>query len=132
MADSKGFALQLRRFIKKNVEEYTEKKYAKIVDDLGRSIIRQTPVLTGRARQNWYFTKGRPSRAYNPNAVGVSGNTSYARLRSAVSSITLRDAIVITNNAPYINKLEGGSSTQAPAGFLALNIARVRAKYKVL
>jgi len=132
MVDSRGFSRQLKRFIQKDVVEHTEKQYRRIADDLGRSVIRGTPVSTGRAKNNWYFTKSRPSGAYNAAAKGVRGAASFTRLRGAVGSLTLKQGFYIANNTPYIGKLEGGSSKQAPTGFLRLNIARVAAKYKVL
>jgi len=132
MATSAGFSRTLKRFMNKDVIEHTEKQYKRIADDLGRSIIRGTPVASGRAKNNWYFTKTRPSGGYNPAAKGVRGSASFSRLRGAVGTLTLKQGFYISNNTPYIGKLERGSSKQAPVGFLRLNIARVTAKYKIL
>lgn len=132
MGNAKMFAAQLTAFIEKDVKKYTEEKYKKICDDLGRSVIRDTPVLTGRAKSNWHFTFSGPSRQYDKNARGTSGSASYARLRAAIGGLTLKRSFYITNNAPYINRLEDGSSLKAPSGMLGKNLARVRGKYKIL
>lgn len=100
-----------------------------------RSLVRNTPVDKGVARSNWRVGIGTPTRsvisAYAPGnklGIGESANASaaisagLARINS-VRGVSgrgggLRTAIYITNAVPYIGKLNSGSSTQAPAGFV--------------
>jgi hypothetical protein len=130
--NSKGFAKELQRFIDQDVRGRTLTLYRKICFDLGRSVVLGTPVLTGLARASWRFTTSRVSQAYNPNARDPTGAKALGRLNTAVGNLTLQKRFYLTNNAPYIEKLEHGYSKQAPAGMLAKNIARVQAKYRVL
>ena len=98
-----------------------------------RTVVKATPVDKGVARSNWRVGIGAPTRsvigAYAPGkklGIGESANASAAinagltRIASArgVSGVGLKTAIYISNNVKYIEKLNDGSSTQAPAGFI--------------
>jgi hypothetical protein len=76
-----------------------------------------TPVDTGRARANWLPSLNSPdTRQVQP---GQKPN-----LEKSISSYKISDKILITNNLPYIRKLNDGSSKQAPAGFVDAAIAK--------
>lgn len=104
--------------------ERTVKKCALIVD---QTVVMATPVDTGRARSNWIVQVNAPAtiprEAYAP---GESKSTEAANTqaaldqgREAIEGFTLDDASIhITNNLPYIARLNEGSSAQAPAGFV--------------
>ena len=112
-------------------------------------IIKGTPVDKGRARNNWFLTFGTPSRSTTtipnnnpktPNPKNVLGKKTY-----------------LTNNLPYITKLEyggfpdpakkgsylgkgkgykikttGGFSNQARKGWVRSAMARIQAKIRAL
>jgi len=86
-----------------------------------REIIKETPVDTGRARNNW------------------SGNA------EVLPKVVLGKRFTLINNMPYINKLEfggfpvpggqkttNGFSTQAPDGWVRKAIIRMQNKLRVL
>jgi hypothetical protein len=87
----------------------------------------QTPVDTGRARSNWMVGLGGPPDDGNfpPYAAGEKGSTARANAtmtietgKAAMSDRQLGQAVYITNEVPYIEQLNNGSSAQAPAGFV--------------
>lgn len=130
--DARGFNKALQKFMDVDVKGRTLTKYKAMVMDLGKSIVRDTPVDTGEARGNWRFTTSKVSAAYSRSARDVSGAGAIARLAATVGTLTLKKPVYMSNNAPYIERLENGWSKQAPAGMLAKNVHRVQLKYKVL
>lgn len=77
-----------------------------------------TPVDTGHAARNWQVTIGAPAsgevEAANDAATALAG---YDPERDG--------STFVTNNAPYIQRLNAGHSKQAPAAFVEQAIARV-------
>jgi hypothetical protein len=103
--------------LKKNVGEVL-KQVATTIDE---DIRDHTPVDTGTARDSWYMTVGAPSTAFTP-----AGNLPHG---AAVAPHPIEniqpnadDTVYITNNAPYIEVLEQGSSKQAPSGMAELAV----------
>lgn len=94
--------------------------------DFYQKIIISTPVDTGRARWGWNITVNAPS-----NTVPPPGNypkpTFDSHMEDPIYSITVTDAIYITNNVPYIKRLNAGYSKNHPARFVELAAARVQA-----
>lgn len=98
-----------------------------------REVVRNTPGDVGTARSNWRVGIGAPTRAtiaaYAPGrniGTGESANASraiavgVARINAVkgVRGVGLKTAVFISNNLSYIRKLNAGSSSQAPAGFI--------------
>lgn len=82
-----------------------------------------TPVDTGWARSNWVpqigSPKKDPSGTYDQAKAGIlPGDQQVGLAAIAVGYKVSRGPIYITNNVPYITKLDMGSSTQAPRGFI--------------
>ena len=87
-----------------------------------RQLYISTPVDTGRARWGWYCTINAPSPDLPPE-----GNYTFPDVVSRAAEInafTITDTIFIANNVPYVPKLNGGSSKQAPARFVEKAAAR--------
>lgn len=93
---------------------------------IDREVVMTTPVDTGRARSNWLVSLGSPkSGTREPYAPGDSGNSGPAnaalQMQDAAATIgqyRIGQTIFITNNLPYIQRLNDGWSAQAPAGFV--------------
>jgi hypothetical protein len=102
--------VQLENATQEAVVDMALRIHGKLVED--------TPVDTGWARSNWLPSVGVPRR----ETVGEPGSldTGAAGLgQSEVVDWKIADGpIYITNNVPYIRRLNAGSSTQAPAGFV--------------
>jgi hypothetical protein len=79
--------------------------------EITANLIEATPVDTGHARANWVPSIGAPHLGEDSGAAQVAGQT-------AVFSYRLGDGpLCIANNASYIERLIGGSSSQAPSGW---------------
>jgi len=99
------------------------RKVALVAD---QAVVSGTPVDTGRARSNWIATLGAaPDTEIEPYVPGELGSTAAANTQAAIdqaetviAGYTSGQEIHITNNVPYIQDLNDGSSAQAPAGFV--------------
>lgn len=92
----------------------------KLAIDLFTSIVRRTPVDTGRARVSWNINAGRPDLDVAPKG-RYPENQALAKIGD-LGAGTPFSAIYITNNLPYITVLEDGSSTQAPNGMVKVSL----------
>lgn len=96
--------------------EKTVRAVTLVVD---KTLADTTPVDTGRARANWLPSLNAPDtrqvEAGQKEDVGP-----------VLASYRIKDTIYISNNLPYIRRLNDGWSKQAPAGFVdrALAIAK--------
>jgi hypothetical protein len=117
----------LAAMLEKGVER-TIRKVALVVD---QAVVMATPVDTGRARSNWIVSIGGPSTEvkppYVPGEGGASGAANAAKAieqaAGEVAKFKLADhSIHLTNNLPYITRLNEGYSAQAPAGFVQKGI----------
>lgn len=92
-----------------------------------QAVVMSTPVDTGRARSNWIASLGGPASAtIDAYAPGEAGSTEAANTQAALDQgeAVIRgyrgegQEIHITNNLPYIQRLNDGYSAQAPANFV--------------
>jgi hypothetical protein len=82
-------------------------------------IVTKTPVLTGRARHNWFPTLGAPSpvSVEETSAASLTGQRMTSEERSRINAVTRKlkgvplgsEKVFITNNQPYIQQLEDGT-----------------------
>ena len=130
-----------------SVALYAEKT-GTTVDETGRaialelygSIIKDTPVDTGRARGNWQTSLDSPIETQSfDNEDGA-----ISKLESTVAGFKAGKIIWLANNLPYISALEFGGygrgagstskttrdgySVQAPYGMVRKNVARIRGR----
>lgn len=80
---------------------------------------RVTPVDTGRARNSWSISK---SGSYFRSSLGGVGSISPELLQPP-SSLKI-ESLYVTNGVNYIDKLNAGSSQQAPSRFIESTILR--------
>lgn len=115
-----SFSSDLKKFADK-----TEKNAEKLVRGTALavfgSVIKRTPVDTGRARGNWQTDVGRM-----PDGVTERDDKSGAAASKETiintADFKLGQPIFLINNLPYIRRLEDGSSTQAPAGMVKVTV----------
>lgn len=84
---------------------------------IDQALVLATPVDTGRARANWQASTSAPITQANDDTDKQGGATisrNAARIRQRLGG----QDIFITNNVPYIEQLNQGSSAQAPANFV--------------
>ena len=91
--------------------------------ELFSSVIKDTPVDTGRARGNWQASIGSPE----DGETNATESTALAKVRSVSKGWSIGEVIWLTNNLPYIRRLEYASwSKQAPGGMVRKNVARIQ------
>ena len=124
------WTLDLNKYTKSKEVEIKEvrKDYAFA---LYSSIVKKTPVDTGRARGNWQVTVGAPA------SDEVETTRKTPKGREIIPEPNGDESIFITNNLPYITKLEyggyttkgetektiNGYSKQAPEGMVGVTLA---------
>lgn len=115
---------QIRRIILE-MEGFTERQMKKLTLAIHANLVEDTPVDLGWARANWVPSIGAPviedlSDVQNPvSKVGPANARSQEGLvRVAAQYHLSQGPIFISNNVPYIQKLNQGSSQQAPAMFV--------------
>lgn len=91
----------------------------KIAIECFKRIILGTPVDEGLARGNWQASTGSPVSGII-NRLDPTGAIAIAAMVSEVAGWTPKDDLpaFITNNLPYIQRLNEGWSKQAPAHFV--------------
>jgi hypothetical protein len=130
------FSVALDKALEAARENANQVKRTVALDLLSR-IVDRTPVDTGRARANWQVSLSSPrlSEASYTNSEKIpQGNqeSAIAGRAKAKGAAIVKNAqegqdIWITNNLPYINRLETGTwSDQAPQGMVAISIAEVQ------
>ena len=107
----------------------------KVVLDIGRSLVEKTPVgnpdlwqnpdnkpdgyVGGHARANWSHSIGALVNQ-EFDVVDATGNASIDRIVGSVPVKAAGKVHYIQNSLPYMQALEDGHSTQAPAGMVAI------------
>tara|TARA_R110000803_G_scaffold95395_2_gene163355 strand:+ start:1931 stop:2308 length:378 start_codon:yes stop_codon:yes gene_type:complete len=92
--------------------------------NLLNGLTRVTPVDTGRARGNWFVGINKSNRSIDQERKAAQA------IIDGVSDITSSKfldypEIVLSNNLPYIERLNDGYSLQAPKKFIESEIDRV-------
>lgn len=91
--------------------------------ELFNSVIKDTPVDTGRAKGNWQSSENKPA---STEIERTSESASLAEAQSVALSSKPDSETYLSNNLPYISELEYGSSKQAPEGMVRKNMARIQ------
>lgn len=120
--NAKNFNVSLDNFRGDTLEAVTKKKRLIGLKVL-RGVVLKTPVDTGRARSNWQLSINIPKT----DVKKTTNNTAVADGNNTLRTIKLGEDIYITNNLPYIGRLERGHSKQAPRGMVALTLAEIEA-----
>ena len=116
-----SFALDISKFVNKthsNVDLVTRK----IVFDVMRSVIKKSPVDTGRFKGNWQYGVGEMPTG-QLDIYDESGKGTQVHLMGKVPKESAGKLHYIVNNLPYSIRLENGWSSQAPSGMVGLTIS---------
>ena len=89
---------------------------------INQVIITETPVLSGHARANWQVGISTPITS-EIDEEDPSGTSTIERNANIIRQRPPGKDIILSNNVPYINKLNEGSSSQAPAQFVQIAVA---------
>lgn len=105
--------------IAKKLNAEIERVCKMAVLEIDKELRRSTPVDTGHARANWIPSVGQPHRGE------VEGMGTHAQGVAQVLAFKLGSGtLYVTNNVPYIRRLNEGSSKQAPSLFVEAAVDR--------
>lgn len=118
-----SFASDIAKFAKLTNASLDETGRA-IALELFSSVIKDTPVDTGRARGSWQTSLGAPK----DGEVSRNGDgPALAEVASETAKFGMGKLIYLANNLPYIYRLEFDAwSKQAPSGMARKNVARIQ------
>lgn len=124
-----SFAVDIDKFIDELVPEQILLLTRGVSLQVLTGVIEMTPVDTGRARGNWITSVAAPISS-PIDRLDKSGDATKAAGSDVIGSMSVPEIVYVQNNLPYIEYLEGGSSTQAPLGMVAVTVANVEASFK--
>jgi hypothetical protein len=120
----KSFEAHMRKWGHVYVPKIGKQIHAQVAEFIYNGIVQKTPVLTGRARHNWFPSNGSPSDSVVEETANVSqtGQPVTAEEKARIKTVTSKlnalplgaEKVYITNNLDYISKLEDGYSPKAP------------------
>lgn len=122
--------------IYKQMNDEIRKVYIKLLVE----VIKETPVDTGRAKNNWFLSVATPSNKIT-NSDGVANFNEASRVPNDV----INNTVYFTNNLPYIGTLEYGGysqpgtnktirgfSRQAPNGWVRQSMLRAANRVRAI
>lgn len=103
----------------KNFQKNANVVVKNIASNATRDVVLKTPVATGQARGNWRLNPTTPDeKAYiGPAYYDKAGFSTIAKATRGIYRSNA-SAFYLTNNLPYIQRLNEGYSKQAPALFI--------------
>lgn len=116
-----SFAQQLQQYRDETLETMDE-VFRRVMIEIGTTVIRLSPVDTGRFRGNWQFTVDAPASASLDN-LDPDGHETIAKLAADVQHLSYGQTAYLVNNLIYAIALEYGHSGQAPAGMVRITLA---------
>jgi hypothetical protein len=114
-------ATKLKEALLKDARKDVVKRANKIY----RGVVDRSPIREGSFRANWRITQHRKSRAKFKRVGSVEFPAAAPKPRKLKFGRGVLPVIYITNNAPYGELLEAGSSSQAPNGIIAAVMAGI-------
>ncbi len=130
--------------LREQLPTYANEKKKEAVTVVHNELLLRTPVDTGQAVSNWIVSVNAPVAddyfAYAPSPRGAmlngvwthtvdpsvtrEANAPFAQEQRDLTLATTEpeEIVYITNSLPYIQRLENGSSSQAPVGFVDASI----------
>lgn len=119
-SESQTFGLDIAKFVEK-AKAAPEQVVRKVGLDLAASIVRKSPVDTGRFRANWNVAFGQIDPSVSHGA-DKTGSATLARANIVLDGWQGGQDIYLTNSLPYAIPLEYGHSDQAPNGMVRLTV----------
>lgn len=119
MADPHTFAKRMRG-LGKRIGDNADRATRRCAIAVDAAVVIATPVDTGRARSNWQVELNQPAEGTR-DALDRSGQSAINEGKTKIAAYKGGGPgaeIHITNNLPYIGKLNEGHSAQAPAAFV--------------
>lgn len=118
--------LDVKKFVAE-LEAFSEKTFAaldsvfqEVVVDLGTSVVRLSPVLTGRFRGNWQLTVDSPAN-FSLVTTDPEGDNTLAEIKQRASLLKSGQIAWLANQLTYGQLIETGDhSPKAPQGVVGI------------
>lgn len=125
MANNNKFRQDMAKIINKTKEKGNV-FVRKLCLELDASMVRKSPVDTGRFKGNWNVSFNAPDTS-TAEVTDTSGTLSIAKAQAVLSgSSWVGSTVFITNSLPYAYRLEyEGWSNQAPQGMVRITLAEM-------
>jgi hypothetical protein len=124
-----AFQQDVNEFVHTKLPHRVQLWQQRIYGELFKKLVIRTPVLTGNTRANWQVTRTKFSTRLFGVKVDSTGDETIQRGLDQIERIPAYANAYIINNVPWLELLEGGSSTQAPHGWIGITIASVNDRY---
>ena len=98
------------------VEDDTMVLFRELCEQASRGVIYRAPKDTSRFLANNNFSVNVPDESFDEAKRDPSRSATLADARRAMAALKPGDVFHIVNTTPYGKYLEGGTSSQAPAG----------------
>ena len=105
------------RIAAEKITRGVEELVAETGKEIGKEVVIDTPVDTGHARANWRPSINAPAIVPVTRADKTGAGT-IARISVVAKQFKAGDVFYLTNNVPYIEQLNEGSSPQAEPNFV--------------
>jgi hypothetical protein len=105
------------------LQAFTERAVKGIILGAAANLTEDTPVDTGHASNNWVPSLDSPFEDVDGSEEAPSRSAQAAGI-AAVAAYELPQVGYVANNVPYIGRLNEGSSSQAPSGFVEAAVLR--------
>ena len=116
-----SFADDIKRFSAKTSKAHDEIARGTTIA-LFNAVIMDTAVDEGRLRGDWQTTVGQPATGEN-GRFDAAGTAAMAEVVANTPPGAGQETL-LTNNMPYCEKIENGSSDKAPQGMVHRNVDR--------
>ena len=111
--------------------KFVQENYSKVCN----GIVADTPVITGKLKNNWNATIGSPLAAdRSEDGFGLDSVSSYKAVAEKITPATIGQKFFLTNGVEYANQVEFGGERepnrqwQNPKGMLRNNIINAGTK----
>ena len=129
-----SFERELEADFQREVMGGLSKMMRKATVEVFTRVLMRSPVDLGRFRGNWQLSVGSPIETEIESFFGGAAGSGpdadeFAKLNPVLSELN-RDAdqqVWLTNNVPYAEVLEDGSSQQAPQGIVSISVMETEA-----
>lgn len=112
------------------VLERIERNIKGVALGIHENLVETTPVDTGWAKNNWLPKVGGQITEPAGSPESVDTNAATSGLNEIAGWKSGKGPINITNNVPYIGRLNQGSSDQAPEGFVEKAVQKAVNKFR--
>jgi hypothetical protein len=101
-----------------DIKQFVARAAGQVMGSVTRAVIDATPVDTTHAKSNWVPSVGSPSDGVQGSKESPDTGAQSSGFGQLAGYRLEQGDIFTTNNVDYIGNLDGGSSSQAPAGFV--------------